>query len=376
MLSPFTLETQRQAAAIRYHELQFDKEKSLQDIVKIASYIFNAPIAMVTLVGEELQWIINAKGFEGKEMPRETSFCTHAIQSNDIMVVEDALQDERFVSVPAVTGSLNIRFYAGISLKSTDGYNVGTLCVYDTKPVKPTEEQLACLQGLNRQVEMIMASKEQASLLKNAYNTLTTQHKQLKESETKLKAIYESFEGFHFLLDTHLSIVSYNQTVANYFQNDLNWPVKEGDNVLGFIQVLGLSHLLPIIKKAIQGEVIITEEKIIQLGINPIWIRFNFSPAKDEEGNIIGVSVNAINISLRKEREEEVAHQNSLLKEIAQIQSHEFRGPLSSLMGLINLARYEQGIHMDEYLPLMDKAAQELDKRIHQSVRLSSKLRA
>lgn len=50
------------------------------------------------------------------------------------MVILDTLQDWRFSKNPNVTGAPNIRFYAGAPLRTTDGHNIGTLCIIDDKP--------------------------------------------------------------------------------------------------------------------------------------------------------------------------------------------------------------------------------------------------
>ncbi|WP_423149399.1 GAF domain-containing protein [Rubrolithibacter danxiaensis] len=105
---------------------------------------------------KDVQWIKARLGVDVQEMPRETSFCTHAIEDQNIMVVEDASLDERFSNSPVVSGNPHIRFYASANLKSHDGYNVGTLCVYDVQPKTLNAEQKSCLSALADQVSHIM----------------------------------------------------------------------------------------------------------------------------------------------------------------------------------------------------------------------------
>jgi GAF domain-containing protein len=50
------------------------------------------------------------------------------------MVVLDTAKDWRFKHHPFVTGSPNIRFYAGAPLRTAEGFNVGSICIIDNQP--------------------------------------------------------------------------------------------------------------------------------------------------------------------------------------------------------------------------------------------------
>ena len=151
-----TQEQERLNAVQRYHDFNLNRQKDLQEIVMLASVICNSPIALITLMDYDLQFIKAKIGIDSEEMPRSTSFCTHAIKIDEIMVVNDASKDERFLDAPVVVNDPHIRFYASANLKSYDGYNVGTLCVYDTKPKDLNEQQIQCLSALANQVSHIM----------------------------------------------------------------------------------------------------------------------------------------------------------------------------------------------------------------------------
>ena len=110
-------------------------ERTFDRIVRLAARVFSAPIAAVSFVDEHRQWHKASRGLPGcKESFRETSFCTHAILSDEVMVVTDARQDARLAHFPIVSGEGGVRFYAGAPLKTEDGYRLGTLCIMDRLP--------------------------------------------------------------------------------------------------------------------------------------------------------------------------------------------------------------------------------------------------
>lgn len=117
-------------------------------ITNIASTILNSQISLISLVDEDRQWFKSKHGIDANETPRDISFCTHAVESGEQLIIENALDDERFSQNPLVTSTPNIRFYAGIPIKSLEGYSLGTLCVIDSKPRKPTERELEALNDL------------------------------------------------------------------------------------------------------------------------------------------------------------------------------------------------------------------------------------
>ncbi len=149
-------ERERIGAVQRYHILDTEEEKDFNDIVELAAQLCNTPIALVTLVDENRQWFKARTGLSIKETHRNLSFCAHAIHQNDVMIVHDALTDDRFFDNPLVLGEPFIRFYAGMPLITTDGYKLGTLAVIDREPKELTEQQLSCLRILAKQVVTLL----------------------------------------------------------------------------------------------------------------------------------------------------------------------------------------------------------------------------
>ena len=127
-------EAARLAALKRYEVLDTAPEAPFDKVTLLLKTIFSMPVVLVSLVDTDRQWFKSKQGFDVCETARDISFCTHTIRQDEAFVVEDALADPRFADNPLVTGPTNIRFYAGVPLRSPDGYNVGSLCLIDTVP--------------------------------------------------------------------------------------------------------------------------------------------------------------------------------------------------------------------------------------------------
>ncbi len=122
-------------------------EPAFDDLTELARTLLGVPMAMVSLIDADRQWVKSAAGTELEGSPREHAFCAHAIAGTGPMVVPDALLDPRFVDNPLVTGAMRARFYAGVPLK-VRGWPVGTLCVIDHRPRTLEAAPLATLERL------------------------------------------------------------------------------------------------------------------------------------------------------------------------------------------------------------------------------------
>jgi GAF domain-containing protein len=107
-------------------------------------------IAAVSLIDTDRQWFKTVIGVDAKEVPRNLSFCSHTIESDGNMVVEDTTQDSRFSANPFVIAGPKIRFYIGVSLFNS----VGALCVMGQRPRQVTDIEIAKLTKLAHCVDI------------------------------------------------------------------------------------------------------------------------------------------------------------------------------------------------------------------------------
>jgi phosphoribosyl 1,2-cyclic phosphodiesterase len=145
-------ERERLAALHALQVLDTAPEARFDRLTRIAAAAFGVPIALITLVDQDRQWFKSACGGVLIESPRDMSFCAHAILEDQVLIVPDALRDDRFADNPAVTGEPRVRFYAGCPLKLDGGAAIGTLCVADTRPREPGLAQVTLLEDLAQMV--------------------------------------------------------------------------------------------------------------------------------------------------------------------------------------------------------------------------------
>ena len=193
-------------------------EEVFDRITRLVARVLDVPIALVSLVDTDRQWFKSRVGLDAIETPRELAFCAHAIVQTSPMIVPDATLDERFADNSLVTSNPNIRFYAGVPLRSVSGLSIGTLCAIDSKPRKLNADEINILIDLaaviSKEVQMresMILSQATSELAKKAVETIEARFRTVFERAGVGIALVAPDGGWLRVNDALCQIVGYSQ---------------------------------------------------------------------------------------------------------------------------------------------------------------------
>jgi PAS domain S-box-containing protein len=300
----------------RYAILDTLPEQEFNDLSRLAALICGTPIALVSLVDVNRQWFKSKVGIDEPETPRDIAFCAHAILEPGVMVVRDALEDERFRSNPLVTGDPNVRFYAGAPLRTQDGYALGTICVVDRVPRDLTAEQLEALKALSRLVVTELELRRSVTDLSQAMRErqlIEGEIDQLFDLSLDLFCI-AGFDGYFKRVNP-----AWEKTLGISKDELLSRPY------IDFVHPDDREATLGEAKSMGEGTVTFSFENRYRCGDGTyIWLLWNATPSSDQQ-LIFAV---ARDITLRKRAERRMAVGYVLTRVLADAETLEAASPL------------------------------------------------
>ena len=160
-------EAERMAAVRRYDILDSPPDGAFDRITALAARRFGAPIAIISIVDEDRIWFKSHHGLPVEQIDREPGLCASAIMGSTPYLIEDARKDPRSLANPLVAGDFGLRFYAAVPLTTSDGHNLGTLCVIDKEPRSIRDDEIEDLKDLASivmdQLELGLSSRHAVS---------------------------------------------------------------------------------------------------------------------------------------------------------------------------------------------------------------------
>jgi len=201
-------------------------EQEFDDIAQLAAIICDAPVAVIAFIDEQSVWFKAKIGLELDEIPRDDSFCTHAILQSDVLIFPDPISDERFMSGFLVKQN-GIRFYAGIPLITVDNHAIGTLAVMDRVPHLTTAEQIDSLQILARRIVAELETRRST----NAQSPHQRLHLEPRRQRSITVLIVEDNDNLRNLLQRTLEGVGFSVLPAADGAETLRWSEQHEGTV-------------------------------------------------------------------------------------------------------------------------------------------------
>jgi hypothetical protein len=304
----------------RFLQMNISKEIELQQIVELAAKICDVPIAMITFIDSDTQYIKFKVGTDIIEVPFQDTLCQHTLAKQELLVIPDAAVDERVMDNAFVRSGPRVRFYAGSPLTTHDDLNFGTLCVYDLQPNVLNSTQQKMLNRLAKQVTRLLEFDASFQLLKQQYESLRLE-------ETKLRSFVESSSSCHLLLDTALEVLAFNGAMVNALKDRYQLEIAEGMQVTEFVEPAFIEDFVKNCNLALLGELVVIET-FINSPMGEVPWHLTFEPAFDATGAIIGVTYIATDITETVKHEKTVKDQRESLRQIDRIIAADLYQPM------------------------------------------------
>ena len=204
-------ETMRLKSLHSLRILDTQSEERFDRITRMAQRMFGVEICLISLVDTNRQWFKSKQGLEACETSREISFCGHAILGEDVLLIEDASEDERFADNPLVTDEPHIRFYAGCPIHGPNRMRIGTMCLIDREPGTLSADDKEMLRDFAKLVEDELALLSQTTVddltsVSNrlGFNTIARHVLSLcQRTGTDAEMVFFDLDGFKTVNDTY-----------------------------------------------------------------------------------------------------------------------------------------------------------------------------
>lgn len=138
-------EEERLATLAEYDIDELPIEDSFERLTDLIASHFDVGVAFVGLIEEDQENFLACHGGDFGSMTREDTICTHSMLQEDVMVVEDIADDDRFNKNEQLE-NLGIVSYAGANMTAPDGQVIGQVCAIDFERRSYDAEERAELQ--------------------------------------------------------------------------------------------------------------------------------------------------------------------------------------------------------------------------------------
>jgi PAS domain S-box-containing protein len=304
-------EARRLAALRRYSILDTPADGSFDRITAMAAKLFSVPISIISLVDTDRIWFKSHHGVDAEQLDRVPGLCASAILQEDPWVLTDAKRDVRSLANPLVAGEFGLRFYAGVPLRTSDGFNLGTLCVIDREPREVTEEELAQLSDLAAlvmdQMELRLSARRALEDLSQVLAERDQQADRAQEAERRLAAVLDNASVSIFLMDERQHCAYMNAAAERLTGYTL--PETRGrplHDVIHHTRPDGSHYPLsecPIDRAFPENHNMQGEDVFVRRDGSFYPVTFTASPIRDDTSKTVGTIIEVRDVSSEKEAE-------------------------------------------------------------------------
>jgi GAF domain-containing protein len=123
-------EEERLATLAEYDIDELPIEESFERLTDLIASHFDAGVAFIGLIEKDEENFLACHGADLDSLTREDTICTHSMLQEDVMVIEDIADDNRFNKNEQLE-NLGIVSYAGANMTAPNGQVIGQVCLID-----------------------------------------------------------------------------------------------------------------------------------------------------------------------------------------------------------------------------------------------------
>jgi PAS domain S-box-containing protein len=331
-------EKARLEALRSYEVLDTLPEQSFDDITHLAAQLCETPIALIALADDTRVWFKSRLGVELAEVPRDASFCSHAILQPSLFVVPDVMTDSRFAASLLDTSRPPVRFYMGAPLITAEGFILGTVCVMDQVPRELRPQQARSLEALARQVVSQLE-------LRRMNRTQTRFIDELRATNERFEVILRATNDIIWDWDILANKVSWNERVQDILGHPVVQSTQDSSWWYSLVHPDDRERVADGFRKAVAGGATHWTDEYRVRRANGTYARVldRGSILRNAQGAPLRILGAVMNISEREEMRARLALADRMASvgTLAAGVAHEINNPLAYVIANLDYARKE-----------------------------------